>query len=198
MSSVRTRRGEGQESSIIIDPPLPPSGRRDQSCRSASLAGRSLFFRSPVPLERETDNLRVLCHEESLHPSHSRFASRCSAGKHRPRPEHAARQSPPSRKRPTKGPFDAREALHEVQSTASPCADGAKLFTAVLRAEGRFQAVPVPDGAHALQRQRRRRPRRPGQLRRRSFPARQPPPRPLGGFRPGGLHLRVPGRARTV
>ena len=112
-----------------------------------------------------------------------------------------AQNTPPANptieKKADEGPFDAREHYTKYEYRI-PMRDGAKLFTAVYVPKDASKPYPflmvrtpysvsVGDG-----------PRRPGQLRRRSFPARQPPPWPLGGFRPGGIYLCVPGRARTV
>ena len=67
-----------------------------------------------------------------------------------------------------------------------PMRDGVKLFTAVYVPKDDSQDLPDPADPHAVQRR---------ALRRRPVPGR---PRPVAAVRQGGLHLRLPGRARPV
>ena len=67
-----------------------------------------------------------------------------------------------------------------------PMRDGKRLFTAVYVPKDQSQTLSDPADAHAVQRQ---------ALRRRSVQGR---PRPVAAVRQGGLHLRLPGRARPL
>ncbi len=104
--------------------------------------------------------------------------------------------APTTEKKADEPPFDVREHYTKYEYRI-PMRDGAKLFTAVYVPKDQSKPYPflmvrtpysvsVADGATART------------LRRGPFPAQHAASRAVGGLRPGGIHLRVSGRARAV